>query len=374
MFDIKWILIVSVTFLMIFFIAEIWRKYGASTEATRKFVHFTGALVAIMFPFIFDSHWNVLLLTTVFCAIMFFTKKFNLLQSVHAVERKSDGAIYHPIAIYTCFLYSQLLSQPWFYVISISILAVSDALAALVGKNYGAKEYLVEVGSRKTIEGSVTFFLTAFLITHLILLLATNIGRVECVLVALLIAIIVTVFEGVSLKGADNLFIPLGTMFILSKNIAPTIDGISFQIFALLGFLIAYLVLMLPYKRIGFSGVILLGLINYIIWALLGNIYGIILFIFSFVCAKTDLILNYDCCEADLYRVRPIFYILTVPVICAFLGEFIGAQIIYPFVTSIVCEGFIIRTKLFNGNLNKCLWFTSFLSLIALGVSYVFIK
>lgn len=374
MFDIKWILIVSVTFLMIFFIAEIWRKYGASTEATRKFVHFTGALVAIMFPFIFDSHWNVLLLTTVFCAIMFFTKKFNLLQSVHAVERKSDGAIYHPIAIYTCFLYSQLLSQPWFYVISISILAVSDALAALVGKNYGAKEYLVEVGSRKTIEGSVTFFLTAFLITHLILLLATNIGRVECVLVALLIAIIVTVFEGVSLKGADNLFIPLGTMFILSKNIAPTIDGISFQIFALLGFLIAYLLLMLPYKRIGFSGVILLGLINYIIWALLGNIYGIILFIFSFVCAKTDLILNYDCCEADLYRVRPIFYILTVPVICAFLGEFIGEQIIYPFVTSIVCEGFIIRTKLFNGNLNKCLWFTSFLSLIALGVSYVFIK
>ena len=365
--------IISVIFLLLFIIAEIAHKKEVSTEATRKFVHFGGAFVTIFFPFIFTSHLIVLALAIGFGAIMILTKKLGLLQSVHGVERKSDGAIYHPIAIYACFLYSQILNQPMFYVISILILAISDALAALVGKSYGANEYLVEVGTRKTIEGSVTFFLTSFLIVHLILLLTTQTGRIESVLIALLISIIVTVFEGVSLKGADNLFIPLGTMFILSKNITPTVEGISFQIFALLGFLIGYLILMLPYKRIGFSGVVLLGLINYVIWALLGNVYAVILFGFSFICAKTDLILNYDCEEADAFRVKPVFYILTVPVVCAFLGDFIGGQIIYPFITSIICEGFIIKTKLFSGNLNKGLWLTSLISAVTLGVSYVFI-
>lgn len=373
MTDIIWASIISIIFLSLFVIAEFIRKKGAKAETTRKFVHFGGAFVTIFFPFILTSHWTVLALAIGFASIMFITKKICWLQSVHGVERKSDGAIYHPIAIYTCFLYSQILNQPMFYVISILILAISDALAALVGKSYGANEYLVEVGTRKTIEGSVTFFLTSFLIVHLILLLATQIGRVESVLIALLISIIVTIFEGVSLKGADNLFIPLGTMFILSKNITPTIEGISFQILALIGFLVGYLVLLLPYKRIGFSGVTLLGLINYIIWALLGNIYAIILFAFSFICAKTDWILNYDCEEADAYRVRPIFYILTIPVICAFLGKFIGQNIIYPFITSIICEGIIIKTKLFNQDLNKGLWFTSIISALVLGVSYVFI-
>ena len=374
MTDIIWASIVSIIFLLLFVIAEIAHHKGGQTEVTRKFVHFGGAFVTIFFPFILNSHWSVLALGVVFVLIMILTKKFGLLQSVHGVERKSDGAIYHPIAIYFCFLYSQFLGQPWFYVISILILAISDALAALVGKSYGAKEYVVEVGTRKTVEGSVTFFLTSFLITHLILLLATNTGRLESVLIALLISIIVTLFEGVSLKGADNLFIPLGTMFILSKNITPTVEGISFQILALMGFLIGYLILMLPYRRIGFSGVVLIGLINYIVWALLGNIYAIILCAFSLICAKTNLILNYDCEVADSYRVRPIFYILTVPVICTFLGAFCGSHIIYPFVASIICEGIIIRTKMFNGDLNKGLRLTSILSLIALGVSYVFIR
>ena len=374
MTDIIWASIISIIFISLFIIAEILHKKGFAPETTRKFVHFGGAFVTIFFPFILSSHWTVLALSSGFALIMLFTKKLGLLQSIHGVKRKSDGAIYHPIAIYTCFLYSQILNQPIFYVISILILAISDALAALVGKSYGANEYLVEIGTRKTVEGSVTFFLASFLIIHLILLLTTQTGRVESVLIALLISILVTVFEGVSLKGADNLFIPLGTMFILSKNIHPTIEGISFQIFALLGFLIGYLILMLPYKRIGFSGVTLLGLINYVIWALLGNIYAIILFGFSFICAKTDLILNYECKEADAYRVKPIFYILTVPVICAFVKCFIGEQIFYPFVASIICEGFIIRTKVFKGNLNKGLLTTSVISLIVLGVSYVFIR
>ncbi|MEE3349369.1 MAG: hypothetical protein VZR09_04950 [Candidatus Gastranaerophilaceae bacterium] len=375
--DIIWGSIVSAIFLLLFVIAEIAYKKGTDVEFTRKFVHFGGAFVTIFFPFIIHSHWTVLTLASVFAVIMILTKKLGLLQSVHGVTRKSEGALYHPIAIYSCFLYAEILQQPWFYVIAVLILAISDASAALVGKSYGAYEYVVEIGTRKTFEGSITFFLTSFLITHLILLLATNTGRIESVLIALLISTIVTIFEGVSLKGADNLFIPLAAMFILSKNITPTVYGITRQIIILSLFIIWYLIVMKPYKRVGFSGVLLLGLINYVIWALLGNILAVVMFLFSFICQKTNLILNYECDVADAYRVRPIFYILAVPITCAFLGQALGNIVCIPFITSLICEGYIIKTKFFDGNLNKGLTATSIISvivtIIALGVKYVFI-
>lgn len=386
MHDLLWGSIIGLIFVVIFVIAEIMRKYGCDVEVTRKFAHFGGAFFTIFFPFLFSSHWTVLILAIGFALLMFGTKKLGLLQSVHGVSRKSEGALYHPIAIYLCFLYSQALNQPWFYVIAILVLGISDASAALVGKNYGTNEYVVEVGSKKSFEGSFTFFLTSFLIIHLILLLATNTGRLESVLIALLISVIVTVFEAVSLKGADNLFIPLATMFVLSKNLAPTIEGISFQLGILIAFLIGYLIVLYPYKKIGFSGVVFVGLINYIIFALLGNAYAIILAGFVLICAKTSLILNYDCEDSDSYRVRPVFYILAIPIVCAFLGDYLNQFtcgcwanfVIYPFITSIICEGAIIRTRFFQGNLNKGLWATSIISIVvtalAIGVNYVFIK
>lgn len=381
MTNLIWGAIISAIFLTVFIIAEIMRKKGFDVEVTRKFVHFAGAFTTLFFPFLFSTHWAVLALAFAFGLIMFITKKFGWLQSVHAVERKSEGAIYHPMAVYFCFLYSEFIHQPWFYVIAIMVLAISDASAALVGKNYGSRAFIVEPGSKKSLEGSICFFLSAFLITHLTLLLATDMGRLESVLVAVLISIIVTIFEGVSLKGTDNLFVPIGIMFILAKNITPTVATIGFHIGILFAFLIGYLVVMRPYKRIGFSGVMLLGLINYVIWALLGNVYAGIIFAFSFLCQKTNMILDHDCDVADSYRVTPVFYILTVPLIFAFIGDYLNNFIMtenlvfYPFLASMICQGIIIRKRIFSGDLNKGLFATLtvglFVALITAGVSYV---
>ncbi len=374
MCDLVWIVIISAIFLLIFAIGEILRKKGVAVEITRKFAHFLGAFVTIFFPFIFENPLSVLLLAFGFTLIMIISKKFGFLQSIHGVERASYGAFYHPIAIFICFLYANLLGLPWFYVISILILALCDAIAALIGKRYGKSEYIVEVGTKKTLEGSIAFFVSSFLVVHLILLLTTRFDRLDCVLIGVLISIIVSVFEGVSLKGADNLFIPLSVLFILSRNTNPNTFELSVQIGVLILFLIGYLIIMRPYKKIGFSGVLFLGLINYVIWALMGNFFAIVIFSLSFLCQKTNLILNYNCEVADKYRVKPIYYILLVPVICAFLRDFIPNLVIFPFLGSIVCIGIIIRLKLFNNDLNKGLILTSIVSIIALGVGYALIQ
>jgi len=97
--------LVSIAFLSIFAISELLRKFSKlKTEHTRKFVHFSGAVTALSFPFIFQSQWTVLALSVIFVFIMYFTKKAGLLKSVHDIDRVSSGAIYHPIAVYSCFI------------------------------------------------------------------------------------------------------------------------------------------------------------------------------------------------------------------------------------------------------------------------------
>lgn len=344
--------IISILFLTIFIIAELLRKFAKiSTEVTRKFVHFTGAATTIIFPFIFSSQWTVLLLAIGFGLIMFISKKLHWLQSVHDIERSSEGAIYHPIAIYLCFVFAQMLHQPYFYVISILILAISDASAALIGRTYGVRSFITEDENKKTFEGSIIFFLTAFLITHLILLLCTQTGRIESVLIAILISLIVTIFEGVSLEGTDNIFVPIGTMFILSKNINPTPEVILKHIIMLILIIISYLIILKPYKKIGFSGIILMGLMTYVAWALVGNVYAIALLLVALICQKTDWVFVKDDSTYKMYRVVPVFYVLAVPLIwifasdicSSFFNKSIATIFFIPFISGLISQMSILR-------------------------------
>jgi dolichol kinase len=337
--------LISTVFLFIFVIAEALRKFARlDAEVTRKFVHFSGAFTALFFPFVFTSHCTVLALAGGFGLVMWGTKKFGWLQSVHGVDRDSNGAVWHPVAICLCFLFAQHLNQPWFYVIAIAVLAVSDALAALVGKTYGLKKFTVDAKDKKSAEGSVIFFLSTFLIVHLILLLATPTERLESVLIALLIALIITVFESVSIKGIDNLFIPLGTIFILSLNIQPTVAALLRHIFCLLAIILVYLLVMLPYKKIGFSGVLLLGLMTYMAYALGGWYFALCLFAVGIVCQKTNWILTRDETKDEVYRVIPVFQILLIPSVFVFLAEF-NKIFFVPFLISLLAQMVILWNK-----------------------------
>jgi hypothetical protein len=95
-------------------------------------------------------------------------------------------------------------------------LIVSDAAAAVLGSIYGRTTYEVE-SDRRSIEGSVVFFLAIFLAIHLPLLLMTGIDRGVSVLLAVQVALVVTLLEGVSLKGCDNLTIPLASYYLLVR-------------------------------------------------------------------------------------------------------------------------------------------------------------
>ncbi len=190
--------------------AEKWGRFHP--EVLRKGVHVGMGLVVLPMPWVFDRAWPMIVLAVVACGVMVAMRSIRWLRRgvgtvMDGVGRESLGEIYFPIAVTLLFVLSQ---GDWLlYVVPILMLTLADAVAALVGLRYGQLRYQTSDGI-KSIEGSLAFFLVAFFSAHLPLLLLTDTGRAEAVLIATILAFLVMMLECVAWRGLDNLFIPLG--------------------------------------------------------------------------------------------------------------------------------------------------------------------
>jgi phytol kinase len=259
---------VGTGFLLIFAAAELWRRYGnPPVEWSRKFVHFTGGLLVLAFPWIFTSRWAVLALVSVFSVLIWGTRRAGLLRSVHGVTRESHGSLFYPLAVVILFTISH--GQPAFYLASALALVVSDTAAALVGSTYGRNWY--DVGQdRRSIEGSVSFFLATFLAVHVTLLLMTGVDRSVSVLVAVQVALVVTLFEGISLNGSDNLFVPLATYHLLLRLTPESPAVIAGHTGVVVAILVLLSLLARRSRLMKTSGVMAASLFFYLIYSLAG--------------------------------------------------------------------------------------------------------
>ena len=247
------------------------RRTKMNQEMTRKFVHIFAGLAALPMPFIFSSHWPVLMLTGSFLLIIIITSRQKVLQSVHGVERKSAGAYLYPMSIYLLFLLAG--DRPLFFIIPILVLLFSDSLAAVIGKTYGLIHYRVGEGQR-SLEGSLVFFIVAFFLMHTLILLSNSTGRVESLLIAFILATLITGFEAISGSGWDNFYIPISTFFFLEHLVVLS----TAQILPVAGFVIILAgICALPYtyKQLTISGAIEIFLVG-MIFVILGGIHWIL--------------------------------------------------------------------------------------------------
>ncbi len=245
--------VLSGIFLALLAVAEAWRRLGdPKPEWTRKLVHLGGGLACLCFPFLVRSPWVVLALALALSGLFAFAGKIGWLKSLHGVGRSSRGAEYYPLAIFLVFLLAR--DRPWVYLSAVLVLAVGDAFAALIGRSYGVLRYEVEDES-KTVEGSLVFLTIAFLAIHLPTLLLADLPRPTTVLAALLVALLVTGLEAISLEGADNLFVPLAVVVVLGKITTKPLAEIAFQNLSLVAIclLVALLVRRFPFFNVGAS-------------------------------------------------------------------------------------------------------------------------
>lgn len=201
-------------------------------ESLRKGVHVGMGLVVLPLPWVFDRAWPVIVLAILACAAMVATRSIRSLRGgigtvLSGVGRDSLGEIYFPIAITVLFVLGR---ADWLlYVVPVLMLTLADAVAALVGVRYGQMHYQTSDGI-KSLEGSLAFFLVAFFSAHLPLLLLTDTGRAEAVLIATILALLVMMLEFTAWHGLDNLFIPLGAHAFLRLYLGADTELLVFHL------------------------------------------------------------------------------------------------------------------------------------------------
>lgn len=252
-------------------VSQFRKRFKPRPETSRKLVHIGMGPVILAFPWLFQNSWPVLVLCGAVLAAMAILRSRPTVglfadwgHSLHDIGRSSFGDFCYPVA--TAILFVVAHQEPMLYVISILLLIIADAVAALIGQSYGLHAYQTLDGT-KTIEGSIAFFQSAFLSVLLPLILFTEVGRKETVLIALMLGLLVTLFEAVAWRGLDNLFVPLGGFLLL--KIYLTMD--LAQLFAralVLCTLLAAIVFLRRRTPLNDSGVVGSVLAGYVSWAI----------------------------------------------------------------------------------------------------------
>lgn len=193
-------------------------------EITRKASHVGSGVVILAFPWLLDSAWTVSLLAVAFLGILWAGRKTGMLGSIHAVDRRTGGAWYYPVAVLAIWLLSG--GDALTFTVPVAIMALADTGAAWVGKSVGEAVFPVLDGHR-TFEGSATFFGLAFTVSMVGVGLAGRPGWPAALLVALVVALLTTAVEAVSVRGSDNLFIPYAAWMVLDRTLTLGLPELS---------------------------------------------------------------------------------------------------------------------------------------------------
>ncbi len=185
-------------------------KYSLSREIYRKFIHFLGVPV----PFL--AYMNKTAICALLVAVIALYAISETLRYIgfhfpffsHVTKKarrytEIRGFIIGPISLTVGILICLLFFKQNVYIPAILIVCISDSLSGLVGKRFGRVKLPVY---RRTLEGSLAFFVSAFLILYFFL----------PVYEALIAAVLPTLIELFSPYDLDNLLVPAGTALFIT--------------------------------------------------------------------------------------------------------------------------------------------------------------
>jgi phytol kinase len=272
------LLFLASTALLILFLQN---RGRLSPEWSRKLLHISSGLASLSFPFIFTQNWPVFVISGggiifVLCVKKISSLKKSIGKITGSVSRKSEGEIFFPIGTAVLFWLSK--GNTVLYIIPLLILTFADTAAALIGIFYGTFKYDA-TGGKKSMEGSMAFFLTAFFSAHIPLLVFTNTGRIQTLLISALLGFFLMIVEAVSWDGIDNLFIPLAGFFLLKAFLQMTLPGLAASL-AATAFLAAAALFLKRQSILNTGALMGAVLAAYLCWFIGGIQWILVLFIF----------------------------------------------------------------------------------------------
>jgi dolichol kinase len=187
----------SVGYLVVVLAIEILkRKRKVSSEITRRLIHIFSGLYTVLDYFLLPAAWFISLIT-LSLIVMAISQRYGWFSSIHDVKRRTYGEIFLPIGTLLTYAISQ--GRPEIFIPSIFIMTFADSFAGLTS-DLLKKE-------RKVFQGSIVFFVVAFLL--LVENTALSLGHIW------LAALVVTLVERFSPLGTDNATVPVATALLL---------------------------------------------------------------------------------------------------------------------------------------------------------------
>lgn len=184
------------------------RKKKHHTEFDRKIIHLlVGSFVAI-WPFLITDD-DIRFLSLSFLVVILISKKFNIFQSIHAVERPTIGEVFFALSV---GIITFLTTNHYIYLMAILEMSLADGLAAVIGVHFGKSNRYKVLNQTKSIIGTMTFLI----ISITILFTFNLIGHVnQSDIYLLIVALILTACENLGVFGLDNLVVPIITVLFL---------------------------------------------------------------------------------------------------------------------------------------------------------------
>ncbi len=197
--------------------AELLRhRYRLSNNFTRNAIHIGVGMLSWALPFLFTSPWFFIAGALGFAALNFLDWRYQFFAAMSSSNSNNLGTVYFPlVAALTVYFF---WDTPPLMVASLMPLTWGDGLAPIIGKKFGRHHFTIN-DSTRTLEGSLGFFVAAFLATWLALWLmpgSPDLTPINAILPALAVGIVTTVAEAVSIMGLDNITVTLAAMAVLN--------------------------------------------------------------------------------------------------------------------------------------------------------------
>jgi phytol kinase len=175
-------------------------------EGSRKFIHIAVSNWWIIAMFTFDDPLWASFVPLMFVFINYISYRKNVFKAMERDGSSRDlGTVYYAISLLILAYVSFAYKVPYLGGIGILIMGYGDGFAALIGTRFG-KHSFKKYGLSKSLEGSITVFIFALLISGIFFgIYSSN----HWVIKSLVVAVSATIIELLSPNGFDNLSLPL---------------------------------------------------------------------------------------------------------------------------------------------------------------------
>jgi dolichol kinase len=224
--------------LTIFIPLTLYKKQKISKFSARKAVHLFAGLTILSSPFYIWPFWPTIIAGTLTLLVYFSSKESKVKQLKELYDAISEeqeeglkraflqGPFFYCLSITALVFIFGIIAPENFYfpIAGVLIMIVADTLASVIGKRWGKIGIsLPWTNSKRTLEGSTTFFITAFLLSFLSfflfgLLIPTHqepLSFSVIIIYALITSAIATIVELISPSTYDDLTVPLGSTLII---------------------------------------------------------------------------------------------------------------------------------------------------------------